>query len=110
MSNKKTLGRHILALEPRMMFDGAGVVTAVATDIAPLADLPGEYTFQETSIAPVALDGRPDLAWVAGVNFGSRYSTELTSHFTEIPPEAIYADDEDFGDVSPNGSIGGQHD
>ncbi len=81
MPDKQAASRHIIALEPRMMFDGAGVVTAVTTDIAPVAVAPGEFTFQETSIAPIALDGRHDLSQVAGIDFGSSYSGQMQALF-----------------------------
>ncbi len=76
MTKKQAASRHILALEPRMMFDGAGVVTAITADIGPMAVAPGEYTFNEASVAPVNLDIRSDISSRIGDDSGSDLSAQ----------------------------------
>ncbi len=76
MTKKQAASRHILALEPRMMFDGAGVVTAITADIGPMAVAPGEYTFNEASVAPVNLDIRSDISSGIGDDVGSGLSAQ----------------------------------
>ncbi|WP_298303488.1 Ig-like domain-containing protein [uncultured Erythrobacter sp.] len=62
MSHKAVLNSHLIALEPRMMFDGAGVVTAVAVDVASLAFSSQEFQLNGVAVAPLALDSRHDQA------------------------------------------------
>ncbi|MBD2843552.1 Ig-like domain-containing protein, partial [Erythrobacter rubeus] len=51
---------HIMSLEPRMMFDGAGATTAVAIDLG-TSDFSGvAYTYDSAAIVPIALDSRVD--------------------------------------------------
>ena len=70
MSQKAVPNSHLIALEPRMMFDGAGVVTAVAVDAGSLAVSPIALNFSEATVAPLALEARHDTSRVLTLPLG----------------------------------------
>ncbi|MCK0129260.1 Ig-like domain-containing protein [Erythrobacter sp. F6033] len=55
MLEKKPLKIHLIPLEPRMMFDGAAVVTAASADLAQSAPLQETFSFEHSAISPLAL-------------------------------------------------------
>ena len=61
MPNLKDVNPHLISLEPRMMFDGAGLVTAVTVDVALAAPLTGNFDFSTVQVSSVGMDLRSDV-------------------------------------------------
>ncbi|MEM1311498.1 MAG: DUF4347 domain-containing protein, partial [Cyanobacteria bacterium P01_H01_bin.153] len=58
MSRKVTSSLHMIALEPRIMFDGAAAVTAASIDAGSVGSFDQNFDIGMAAVAPLALDSR----------------------------------------------------